>query len=151
MKNRNTSLYYLTTLITGGQFSFVWLFLMASDANSMAKNHIPRLKPFVVGFSALYVTYLVLVGYTIAQFASRPEPNIAPAVVTSGYYFTALLLMALTIMALTWFLILRVARFVRNKGQRVPGAAALLLLSLFFLVSLPLLQSRLNVISKAPT
>jgi len=141
MKKRNTFLFYLLTLLTGGQFGFLWLFLMAHDVEAVQKNQIPQLRFFSVVYPVVYVVYLVVLGYNLYNFPQfEPSGKGLPSFTFTPFlFFSAFFLLGYGI-----YLALRVADSVRRSGTKLVGNAGLILLFLFYLAALPLLQSKLN-------
>lgn len=141
MKKRNTFIFYILTLLSGGQFGFLWLFLMAHDVEAMQKNHIPRLRFFGAAYTIVYVAYLFVVGYNLYHFPQY-EPGGKGLPIFSFMPF--MLISAFYLLAYAIYLALRVADFVRKSGTTMVGNAGLILLFIFYLAALPLLQSKLN-------
>jgi hypothetical protein len=143
MRRRSAVLNYVFALLTGGQYGLAWLFLMASDINRQRPDYVPRLRAFAVAFAVLYVVYLALVAYNMfligTATAETYQANSARAVPA-----VLLLAMAIALIAYALFLLIRVGAFVREKGAQAPGNVVLVLLFFLYLISLPLLQSRLN-------
>lgn len=147
MKRRNPVLNYLLTLVTGGQFGVVWLFLMAFDADKEEKGFVPRLALFALLYAVLYAVYLSLVGYNMYQIGTatvETYPSHSERIVPIG----PLLLIAVALLAYPLYLLVKVAGFVRQRGRRTPSTTVLLLLSLVYFMSLPMLQNRLNALSE---
>jgi len=143
MRRRSTALNYALSLLTAGQFGVAWLFLMAADVNSEKPGYVPRLRAFAIGFAILYVVYLLCAGYdmyligtatteTYQMHGARLIP-MAP-----------LFLIGVGLATYTIYLLVKIGTFVREKGGRLPGNFVLVLLLFVYLITLPLLQTRLN-------
>jgi hypothetical protein len=143
MKRRSSLLNYILALLTGGQFAFVWLFLMAFDVNKARNNYVPRLAAVCVAFIVLYVVYLSLVGYSVYQIGTASTETY-PSLSARTIPMAPLLLMAIMLLACAVYLLVRIANFVREGGAAFPRNSVLVLLFFFYFASLPMLQNRLN-------
>ena len=143
MKRRSSLLSYALTLLTGGQFAFAWLFLMAFDVNKERNNYFPRLAAVCVVFIVLYVVYLTMVGYNIYQIGTASTETYPPLSART-IPMAPLLLMSVMLLACAVYLLVRIANFVREGGAAIPRNSVIVLLLFFYLASLPVLQNRLN-------
>jgi glucan phosphoethanolaminetransferase (alkaline phosphatase superfamily) len=145
MKRRSASFNYILTLLTGGQFGLAWLFLMASDINKEQPSFVPKLRAFTVAFAALYVIYALSVGYNMYQIGTATAETYplhsARTIPMAPLFFIAIGLMAYAI-----YLLVKIGAFVRARGASAPSNAVLVLLFFAYLISLPLLQNRLNAL-----
>lgn len=145
MKRRSPLLNYVLTLVSGGQFGLVWLFMMASDVSKLRTNFTPRLPAFSVAYVVLYFVYMVLVGYNMYLIGTATTETYL-SVRTRMIPIEPLLLIAVALLAYPMYLLIKVASFVRLNGSITPGYAVLVLLFFLCLLSLPLLQNRLNAL-----
>lgn len=143
MKRRSSVLRYILTLATGGQFAFAWLFLMAFDVNQAKRNYVPWLTAVTIGFVVLYVVYLSLVGYNMYQI-SRATAETYSSVHAQTIPMWPLFLMATLLLACSVYLLVKIASFLRQSGVATPRNGVLVLLFFLYLISLPMLQNRLN-------
>ena len=143
MKRRSAILNYALALLTGGQFGVAWLFLMACDINSEKPGFVPRLKAFTIGFAILYVVYMLCGAYNmylIGTMTAETYPMHSARMIPMAPLFLA----GIGLVTYTIYLLSRIGTFVRERGGRLPGNFVLLLLLFVYLISLPLLQTRLN-------
>lgn len=145
MVKRNTTIYYILSLFTGGQFAFLWLFLMAKDVNSVKANYIPRLSLFGLSFMTLYITYMTMFVYLVSQF---PRTTLPSRELTSYSYLPIMFLISVIMLIYAGYLVAKIAGFVRESGIPVMGNTGLILLFFVYLVSLPILQSKLNRVTE---
>ena len=136
-----TILFYLVTLITGGQFAVVWAFLMAQQVNAKQSGFIPHLWARTVIFSSMYFAFMVVIG-DLVYLSYRG--GVDGALPFAEEIYVALLIAALAILALFAQTICMVAGFVRAKQVDIPANSVLLLLLLIYGSSMPLLQARLD-------
>jgi NO-binding membrane sensor protein with MHYT domain len=154
MSRRNTLLYYLFFLVTGGLFGFYWSFLMAGDIATEKPSHIPRLRQLGGAFACGLVVYFGLVGYLAWDFFQRVEAIRSGPVAAAqaswppGLFFVGVAL-AIALGACWLYVTFRVAEYVRERGIAVPSNPALFLLLFVYGASLPILQSRLNRLAAA--
>ena len=114
---------------------------MAKDVNSLKPNCIPRLSLFGLIFSSLYITYMAMFGYLIYQFPSIEAPD---GELSSFPYFPIMVAISVIMLSYVVYLITKITGFVRESGVRVIGNIGLILLFFVYLVSFPILQSKLN-------
>jgi hypothetical protein len=150
MRRRNAVLNYVLALFTGGQFGLAWLFLMASDINGERPGFVPRLRAFTIAFALLYIIYMLsgaynmyLIGTATAETYEIHSARIIP--------MTPLFLIGIGLVTYAIYLLLRIGAFLREKGARVPSNTVLVLLFFVYLISLPLLQNRLNKLHETHT
>jgi hypothetical protein len=148
MKRRSSLINYVLTLITGGQFAFVWLFFMAFDVNEVKQNHVPRLNAMCTGFIILYVLYLLLVGYNICLIGTATAESYS-SLSTRIIPIWPLLIMAVALLTCSIYLLLRIADFARQNGVSTLSNGVVVLLLFVYMISLPMLQNRLNRITGA--
>jgi len=130
---------YLLVLLSGGLFSFIWLVLMLRDANLAAgKRGDPVLSTIFLGLLALY---LVLYAAIMTHTFPIPRMLIVPGEV-----------LALTLFGLQMSFVV----IINNKIRHVSGLArsatatmVMLVLTIVMLLSVPILQWRLNKIALA--
>jgi hypothetical protein len=142
VKRRSSFINYVLTLVTGGQFAFVWLFFMAFDVNRVKSNHVPRLTAMCIGFIILYVLYMSLAGYNMYLIGTATAETYIS--LNARIPFWPFLLMAIALFACSIYLLLRIADFARQNGVATPSNGVVVLLFFGYLISLPMLQNRLN-------
>ena len=138
---RNTIVHYLLTLITGGQYLFIWLFLMAHDINSIKPNTISRLQIKAYVFLAIYILYMAMILYAFMRVIGAEDTSKALAAMPN---VAALSILAGAMLAMTAHLVIKIGAFIRTTGTKIPGSGMLLLLTALYMIALPLMQSKLN-------
>jgi hypothetical protein len=137
---RSPLLYWVLTCLTFAQFAFVWVFLMARDVNALTTGRRLRLRIHVAVFSAAYTIYwlgLLYVGFwsqqTSDEFQRVEAINvwIIPLAIGMMFYFG-------------WLLVFLAKRMREMNSSAEPKTKTVLLLSLFWALSLPYLQKHLN-------
>ena len=128
------TVYYLLTLLTGGQFAFIWLFIMAKQAGL----NIPKYK--IILFFSVYSIYLLLVFSSIYQFINGQHPTLIESPITFK-------LMPLMVVLIFWFagsVFYKVISYIRSQSIELPNNIILTVLILVYGATFPLLQSKLN-------
>lgn len=138
MKPRDPFLNWLLIMVTLGQYMWVWVFLLARDANRLAGIEYIQVRKHakILGtFWGLYILGLVFLSLTpTGELASVPS-----------YMRWGMVLLVVTLMGYFFWLLCSTAEVLRREGVPfVPSDGALILYSLLYMSSLPLLQSRLN-------
>jgi tryptophan-rich sensory protein len=142
MKFRHPFLHWLLIIGTLGQYAFVWLFLLARDANQLAGEERISIKKHARIFGFLWGVYFI--GFIAA--ALTPIESLAKS---QSYGFSFMMSLAIGLIAYFFWLLFAVAKELRRgQIQRIPSNGALLGYSLLYMSSLPLLQGRMN---KGPT
>ena len=136
-----TTGFYILTLLTGGQFALIWLFLMASQVNNGNNSINSKLKHYAVIFFTLYIIYLSLVFYGMYQFS---QGHAGATILHNPIVFAVLLTIAVGLLWYAGVLLFRIARYIRSQTIELPGNAVLILLVFCYAAAFPLLQSRLN-------
>ncbi len=130
--------YYLLTIVTLGQFAFVWVYLMVKEANLAGQEFARDLKIFI----PLYTLYI---GSGIASVVYKDQTGI----MLSQEYPAVLFIMLIVAFYLVWLLIkwlFRVAAYFRRQTVSVPSNKALFLLFCFCAISLLVLQSKFKAL-----
>ena len=120
---------------------------MASDSNALAGEERIKIKKNVIITVGLFAVYLVLFAFNLQQFEKNFE--IAQAGGTPqmlGVAFFLNFLIGLIIMGHLVAVLLRIANIARTKVD-VPNSAVLVVLTPIYMITLPILQSKLNKIS----
>lgn len=136
-----TLLLYVLTLLTGGHFALVWIFLMMYEVQKKGGNLARNLGLYAAIFFAAYFIYIVTVGYGVYRF-------IYGEILPEKYFFY---LVPVAVFILIGFgsLLFTIANFIRSKSVRIPNNLVLCLLLFAYLSTLPLLQVKLNKIDGA--
>ena len=128
--------YYLLTLATFGQFSFVWTYLMAKEAQLDDDQLHSDTKLFV----PLYVLYIGFLFFTLYYQKVYKAPFI------HEYFYVSCLAFAIAL-CLIWLLfkwLFRIASHIRSNSIELPNNFVLFLLLCVYAITLPLLQNKLN-------
>jgi len=138
MKPRDPFLNWLLIIVTLGQYMWVWVFLLARDANHLAGTEYIQVRKHAKIFGTLWGLYILglvfLSGTPTGGLASIPS-----------YVMWSMMLLAFTLLGYFFWLLCSTAEVLRREGvPSVPSDGALILYSLLYMSSLPLLQSRLN-------
>jgi len=149
MKQRRPWLYYLMVWVSCGLFWFFWPFLMARDVNDSSKDYVPRLGMLSAVYGAIVTLYVGLVAYEIHRIAAYTADAAQPFQGTPGSYFALLIMLAVLLFALPAYLVAKTAGFIRARGRRVFSGAGSIALFIWYGISLPMLQSKLNELWKA--
>ena len=150
-KKRNPLIHWLLTVLTGSVYGIFWIYKMAIDANSIAGEEKIKIKKNVCITVILFVVYLILFtlnfqtflkNFELAQAGSSPEGP--------GLIFLINWLVGLAWLIHLVSLLIRTANIARTKIQ-IPSSAVLALLTFIYMITLPLLQSKLNKIEHIQT
>ena len=144
MRQRRPWIHYLLLWLSGGLFWFVWPFLMARDINATSKHHVPRLGALIGVYCGILVLYLGLVGYQMHRVATYNVNDGQPFHTASGLYMALLLALAFLLFAFPSYLVAKTAAFLRARRRPALGRFSSVALFIFYGVSLPLLQGKLN-------
>jgi hypothetical protein len=141
MKQRDPFLNWLLILLTLGQYMFVWVFLLARDANRLAESEYIQVRKHMRIFSVVWSIYFLgLVAIALVRLGVLPA---APV-----YLMPIIALLAFASVGYFIWLLLSVAEVLRHEGvPGIPSDGALIFYCFLYMAALPLLQSRLN---KAP-
>lgn len=145
-KKRNPIIFWLIAIFTGGLFGFIWTYLMASNSNALAGEERIKIKKNVIITVGLFAVYLVLFAFNLLEFEKNFE--IAQAGETPdmpGAAFFLNFFIGLVMMGHLVSVLLRIANIARTKVD-VPNSAVLVVLTLIYMITLPILQSKLNKI-----
>lgn len=138
MKNRQPFLHWLLTMATLGQYAFIWIFLLARDANQMAGEERIPIKKHARAFGLFWSIYF---GGFIAA-ALTPMETIAQS---ASYVFSFMMFLAVGLLGYFFWLLFTVARELRlERIKGIPSNGALFGYSLLYMSSLALLQSKVN-------
>ena len=136
MHRRSTALFYILFLVSGGQFGFVWAYLMNKDLAQIDPSHIRNLRLYGAVFLVGYVVYLGVVLYWMTHLPRMYEAGAGVLSIMFALGFS---------LFVGWvYALFRVARWLRNHSVPVLSDAALFLLLFAYGAALPLLQSKLN-------
>jgi len=142
VKKRNPFLHLMIVVLTFGQYGFLWPFLMARDINRIQGKKKIEIKKNGLIFGTLYSVYLVGYIFLIVSFLTRSGPTVS---VTKDIIFFSVFIIGITLMILFLRLLLKIGKEIRElTNSENPGGALIVLTTLFYLVSLPVLQSCLN-------
>ena len=136
-----TTGFYILTLLTGGQFALLWLFLMTSQTNKKNNAFHPKLKHHAVIFFTIYTLYLSLIFYGMYQFSQNQG---ATSMLQRPVVLTVLLIIAVGLLWYAGVLLFKIVGFIRSQKIELPGNIVLVLLVFVYAATFPLLQSRLN-------
>lgn len=143
MKSRHPFFHWLLMIMTLGQYAFVWIFLLAQDANFLAGEGRIPVKKHARLFGLFWSIYLIGFIYTTTLTSVEALAQ-APS-----YILNAMMFLASGLLCYFFWLVINVANELRSAGiQRIPSSSALFGYSLLYFSSLPLLQDRLNKSAK---
>jgi hypothetical protein len=91
MKQRDPFLNWLLILVTLGQYTWVWTFLLARDANHPAGAELIRIKKHAQIFGAMWGIYVIAVA--LISFIPIREVAFVPS-----YILPAMMLLAVTLL-----------------------------------------------------
>lgn len=120
---------------------------MASDSNTLAGEERIKIKKNVIITVGLFSVYLVLFAFNLQQFEKNFEIAQAggnPEMPGAAFFLNFLI--GLVMMGHLVSVILRTANIARTKVD-VPNSAVLVVLTLIYMITLPILQRKLNKIS----
>ena len=141
---RDPFTHWLLTMVTFGQYAFLWGFRLAGDANALVGGGVFEVKKHARAFLIAYVIYiLAFFGFTTVAWN---EPSIS-LLFDSVFWCVYAFAIGLTCYFL-WVLV-RVAQMLRKiSGQDVPRSITVVLFFFLWALSLPLLQKHLNKLVK---
>jgi hypothetical protein len=140
-------LNWLIVILTLGCHGFIWSFILMRCANQLCGEPRIPVKPLVKAFLAFTALYLV------AFFAENTV--IDEAVKAHSYHFPLILLVAVVIagtgmVAIVCYGLVQVAEILRETGmKRLPSPFVTVVLTLAYLISLPLLQHLMTKAERA--
>lgn len=147
-KNRSPIIFYLITIFTGGLFGVVWTYLMASDANALAGEERIKIRKNVTITLGLFSMYFALWAFNFHQFEENFEIAQAggnPQILGAAFFLNFFI--GLALMGHLISVILRAAKIARTKID-LPNSLALGVLTMVYMIALPILQSKLNAVSR---
>src|SRR4051812_9590286 len=120
MKQRDPFLNWLLILLTLGQYTWVWTFLLARDANHLAGVEYIQVKKHARIFGAMWGIYAM--GLVFISLIPTREVAFAPA-----YILPAMMLLAVTLLGYFFWLLCSTAEVFRREGvASVPSDGALI-------------------------
>lgn len=141
MNMRNPLIWYILSILSGGVVLLYWLMKMAEDV----KVDNIRLKNTVLAI--LFIIYVAGVIYPIYMYWPNHFQNILenmPRVYT-------LMFLALVIYVMIFHYLFSISAYCNNNGVLSPKGIKLFLLTLFYVLSIPILQSKLNQLAQKKT
>ncbi len=127
--------YYLLTIVTLGQFAFVWVYLMAKQTNLGGRELARDIKVF-------FPLYVIYVGSAIASLIYQKNTGFS-----LGYDILPVFILILAVaFYLLWLIVkwlFRIAARIREQSIPVPSNLALFFMLCLYAICLPLLQSKL--------
>lgn len=139
---RSPVLHWLLTVFTGGIYAYVWIYRMMGDVNRLCHEERIPVKKLVRGFVPLAAIYPL--GFVFAVLQPPEAPTAAQLL------HLALFAVATVLAYLIFYSLVRISAELRTLGLKsAPSALVVIVTTLFYLISLPILQDRLNKISIA--
>jgi hypothetical protein len=140
VKRRSPFFWYFLTMITGGFFGLVWVYLLMSDINRLATRERFRLRPILAGSAIWFIGYACLSFFLFSELLAGPygEP--------SSLILTAMAFAFIFVVALYSTIVIIHCNIRAEMGARFSlfeGIATVILTIVTFL-SLPWIQARLN-------
>jgi hypothetical protein len=137
---RNPLLHWLLVLLTFGQYAYVWTLLMASDVNRIAQMEKIKVRKHAYGFGLIWFFYCIGFIYIQAIFPkAREEPHYFHTV------FFSVFALAIVLTIYFFWLLFKIASELKAMDfKRVPGKFKIFIFTCLYMISLPLLQRRIN-------
>lgn len=132
---------YILTLVTGGQFAFPWIFLMANQVSRENSRLMPSLKIKAVVFFSVYAFYVGFFSYGVYQAFHTESSNL---LLLEPIVFVLLTSIAIGLFWFSCSLLIKIVTFVRSQSIDLPSDVALIALFFLYCIGFPLLQNRLN-------
>ncbi len=141
LKKKNPILHWVIMMITFGQYAFIWAFLMARDVNELQGEEKIEIKKNAKIFVLLWSIYFIVFVYLNLRYLTGIIP---PAPLFFGEFTLGVVLLIFFIRV-----VLKVGSELRKmKEENIPSTENLIFLSLIYMISLPILQSKINKILK---
>lgn len=142
IKRRNPFIHWAIIIISFGQYAFFWPFLMARDINRISKKEVIPWPQIARRFVIVYCLYMTGFVSSIFIFLSRlfPQSHFIP---TTLYW--ALFPLAIYLMIVFFKMLFSIRQQLLNLNKTTPPSSSLLIITtLVYMISVPLLQSSLN-------
>ncbi|MBC2595284.1 hypothetical protein H5P28_13530 [Ruficoccus amylovorans] len=144
---RPPALHWLFVPATFTCYGYVWAFLIMRDVNRLGGERPIPVRGLIALFCPLYLLYLGALGLGIFWVRQSTESRID---LLPGWLLPTGLVLGLLSLATVCYGLVRAARQLHALGLKsAPGATLTVTTTILYMLSLPLLQDRLNKISKS--